>query len=71
MHLIPAYDQRKGGKKCQYGILACESFWRTYYAAYYIHSMDSQCATKTVGRGTSYKYTNIQIYSVKYYKHFT
>jgi len=27
--------------------------------------------TKTVGSGTSNKYTNIQIYSVQYYKHFT
>jgi len=25
---------------------------------------------KTVGCGTSHKYTNIQIYSVKYYKYF-
>ena len=31
-----------------------------------------QCVTKTVGCGTSHKYTNIHnVYSVKYYKHFT
>jgi len=29
-----------------------------------------KCVIKTVGCGTSHKYTNIQIYGVKYYKHF-
>ena len=28
-----------------------------------------KCGIKTVGCETSYKYTNIQIYSVKHYKH--
>jgi len=27
--------------------------------------------SKTVGCGTSHKYTNIHIYSIKYYKYFT
>jgi len=30
-----------------------------------------KCVVKTVGCGTSHKYTNIQIYGLKYYKHFT
>jgi len=33
--------------------------------------MDQKYVIKTVGCGTSHKYTNIQIYSVKYHKHFT
>jgi hypothetical protein len=28
-----------------------------------------KCVMKTAGCGTSHKYTNIQIYNVKYYKH--
>jgi hypothetical protein len=34
-----------------------------------IHSMDP-LVCHTAGCGTRHKYTNIQIYSVKYYKHF-
>jgi len=30
-----------------------------------------KCVVKALGCGTSHKYTNIQIYGVKYYKHFT
>jgi hypothetical protein len=30
-----------------------------------------KCVIKILGCGTSHKYTNLQIYSVKYYKHFT
>jgi len=29
-----------------------------------------KCVTKTAGCGTSCKYTNVQIYSAKYYEHF-
>jgi len=30
-----------------------------------------KCVIQTVGCGTSRKYTNMQSYSIKYYKHFT
>jgi len=38
----------------------------------YIHTFHiSISVTKTAGCETSHKYTTIQIYSVKYYEHFT
>jgi len=44
-------------------------YMRVYIHMYipWIH----RCVIKTVGCGTSHKYTNIQICGVKYYRHFT
>jgi hypothetical protein len=39
----------------------------THYMYTYIYTMDHKCVIKTVGCGASDKYTNIQIYSAKYY----
>ena len=44
------------------------------HAYIHIHTYNPwiyKCVIKRVGCGTSHKYTNIQIYSVKYYKYFT
>jgi hypothetical protein len=58
-------------------------FWKLPTCMYihtYIHTYEyipiynpwiNKYVTKTVGCKTSHKYTKIQIYSVKYYKHFT
>jgi len=40
------------------------------YIALHIHSMDPLVCHQGSKCGTSHKYTNIQIYSTKYYKHF-
>jgi hypothetical protein len=46
----------------------------TYHICIYIHTYipwTNKCVIKILGCGTSHKYTNIQIYSVKHYKHIT
>jgi len=42
------------------------------YMHTYIHMLHGSISvSNTVGCGTSHKYTNIQIYNIKYYKYFT
>ena len=42
--------------------------WRVFYIRTYIPWV-CKCFIKTVGCGTSHKYINVQIYSVKYDNH--
>jgi len=59
-----------------YFYLWLKSDWRVRlgYLHTYIHACVPwihKCVVKTVGCRTSHKYTNVHIFSVKYYRHFT
>ena len=41
------------------------------YIGLHTHTWIHNCVIKIAGCGKSHRYTNIQIYSVKYYKHLT